>query len=66
MKKIWYAPNKFDTYGKEEINNVVNCLNEGWLAGTGNYTLNFTNFLIMLLFYIGSFLKNYLLFEWPS
>ncbi len=40
-KKIWYSPHKFDCYGKEEIDNVVNCLNEGWLAGTGKYTSEF-------------------------
>lgn len=40
-KKIWYAPHKFDCYGQEEINNVINCLNDGWLAGTGNYTKQF-------------------------
>ena len=34
-KKIWYAPNKFEAYGQEEINAVIDCLNDGWLAGFG-------------------------------
>ena len=41
MSKIWYSPHKFDCYGQEEIKNVINCLNKGWLAGTGNYTIQF-------------------------
>lgn len=32
MSKIWYAPNKFDAYGDEEIKAVVDCLKNGWLA----------------------------------
>jgi len=35
MKKIWYAPNKFEAYGEEEIKAVEACLREGWLAGFG-------------------------------
>lgn len=35
-KKIWYAPNKFEAYGKEEIEAVKKCLEDGWLAGTGD------------------------------
>ncbi|CAF1152902.1 unnamed protein product [Didymodactylos carnosus] len=31
-KKIWYAPHKFEAYGKEEINAVKKCLQLGWLA----------------------------------
>mmetsp|Transcript_11427 Transcript_11427/g.26412 ORF Transcript_11427/g.26412 Transcript_11427/m.26412 type:complete len:432 (-) Transcript_11427:139-1434(-) len=31
-KKIWYAPNKFEAYGEEEIQAVVACLRDGWLA----------------------------------
>ncbi|CAF3449693.1 unnamed protein product [Rotaria socialis] len=31
-KKIWYAPNKFESYGDEEIKAVENCLRNGWLA----------------------------------
>ena len=26
MKKIWYAPNGFEAYGKEEIEAVTSCL----------------------------------------
>lgn len=31
-KKVWYAPNKFEAYGEEEIQEVVAALREGWLA----------------------------------
>uniref|UniRef100_A0A0G4GST1 DegT/DnrJ/EryC1/StrS aminotransferase family protein n=1 Tax=Chromera velia CCMP2878 TaxID=1169474 RepID=A0A0G4GST1_9ALVE len=31
-KKIWYAPNKFEAYGEEEIKAVESCLRDGWLA----------------------------------
>jgi len=31
-KKVWYAPNKFEAYGEEEIQAVVECLRDGWLA----------------------------------
>ncbi|CAF3000975.1 unnamed protein product, partial [Rotaria sp. Silwood2] len=31
-KKIWYAPNKFESYGDEEIKAVETCLKQGWLA----------------------------------
>lgn len=34
-KKIWYAPNKFESYGEEEIKAVEQCLRDGWLAGFG-------------------------------
>ncbi len=40
-KKIWYTPNKFEAYGQEEINAVVECLNDGWLAGFGKRTIEF-------------------------
>ena len=40
-KKIWYAPNKFEAYGQEEIDAVVECLNDGWLAGFGKRTIEF-------------------------
>ena len=40
-KKIWYAPNKKEAYGDAEINAVVDCLNEGWLAGFGPKTIEF-------------------------
>lgn len=41
MKKIWYAPNKFESYGQEEIDAVVNCLKDGWLAGFGPRSIEF-------------------------
>jgi len=31
-KKVWYAPNKFEAYGEEEIAEVVAALRDGWLA----------------------------------
>ena len=40
-KKIWYAPNKFEAYGQEEIDAVVECLKNGWLAGFGEKTIEF-------------------------
>jgi CDP-6-deoxy-D-xylo-4-hexulose-3-dehydrase len=40
-KKVWYAPNKFESYGKEEIQAVTDCLNDGWLAGFGPKTMEF-------------------------
>jgi CDP-6-deoxy-D-xylo-4-hexulose-3-dehydrase len=40
-KKIWYAPNKKEAYGEKEINAVVECLNDGWLAGFGPRTIEF-------------------------
>lgn len=43
MKKIWYAPNKFESYGEEEINAVVNCLRDGWIAGFGPKSIEFEN-----------------------
>lgn len=30
--KVWYAPHKFQAYGEEEIQEVVQCLRDGWLA----------------------------------
>jgi CDP-6-deoxy-D-xylo-4-hexulose-3-dehydrase len=41
MKKIWYAPNKFESYGEEEIQAVVECLRSGWLAGFGPKSIEF-------------------------
>lgn len=41
MKKIWYAPNKFESYGQEEIDAVTQCLQDGWLAGFGPKTIEF-------------------------
>ena len=40
-KKIWYAPNKFESYGEEEIKAVEACLRDGWLAGFGERTVEF-------------------------
>lgn len=40
-KKIWYAPNKFESYGTEEIEAVTRCLHDGWLAGFGPKTVEF-------------------------
>ena len=41
IKKIWYAPNKKEAYGDDEINAVVECLNDGWLAGFGPRSIKF-------------------------
>lgn len=41
MNKIWYAPNKFESYGQEEIDAVTNCLKDGWLAGFGPQSIAF-------------------------
>jgi CDP-6-deoxy-D-xylo-4-hexulose-3-dehydrase len=40
-KKIWYAPNKFESYGEEEIKAVEESLRDGWLAGFGPKSLEF-------------------------
>jgi CDP-6-deoxy-D-xylo-4-hexulose-3-dehydrase len=39
-KKIWYAPNRFESYGYQEINAVNKCLEEGLLVD-GKYTMQF-------------------------
>ena len=41
VKKIWYAPNGFESYGEEEIRAVEECLRSGWLAGFGKYSVEF-------------------------
>ena len=41
QKKVWYAPNKKEAYGDREIQAVVDCLNDGWLAGFGPRTIEF-------------------------
>lgn len=40
-RKIWYAPNKFESYGEEEIKAVETCLRDGWLAGFGPRSVEF-------------------------
>jgi CDP-6-deoxy-D-xylo-4-hexulose-3-dehydrase len=40
-KKVWYAPNKFESYGEQEIQAVVDCLRSGWLAGFGPKSIEF-------------------------
>ena len=40
-KKVWYAPNKKEAYGDREIQAVIDCLNDGWLAGFGPKTVQF-------------------------
>jgi CDP-6-deoxy-D-xylo-4-hexulose-3-dehydrase len=40
-KKVWYAPNKKEAYGDREIQAVLDCLNEGWLAGFGPRSIQF-------------------------
>jgi CDP-6-deoxy-D-xylo-4-hexulose-3-dehydrase len=41
-KSIWYAPNKFEAYNDEEIEAVIACLKDGWLA-PGPRTSQFEN-----------------------
>ena len=41
QKKIWYAPNKKEAYGDLEIQAVIDCLNDGWLAGFGPRSVEF-------------------------
>jgi len=41
QKKVWYAPNKKEAYGDAEIQAVVDCLNDGWLAGFGPKSVQF-------------------------
>ena len=41
--RVWYAPNKFESYGEEEIKAVEECLRDGWLAGFGKRTIEFEN-----------------------
>jgi CDP-6-deoxy-D-xylo-4-hexulose-3-dehydrase len=40
-KKVWYAPNKLEAYGEEEIKAVEQCLRDGWLAGFGPRSIEF-------------------------
>lgn len=41
MKKVWYAPNRLEAYGEEEIKAVEKCLRDGWLAGFGPRSIEF-------------------------
>jgi CDP-6-deoxy-D-xylo-4-hexulose-3-dehydrase len=41
MRKVWYAPNKFESYGEEEIEAVSKSLRSGWIAGTGPQSVEF-------------------------
>lgn len=43
MKKIWYAPYKFESYGEEEIKAVEESLRSGWLGGQGPKSEEFEN-----------------------
>lgn len=40
-KKVWYAPYKFESYGQEEIDAVVQALESGWLGGQGPKSVEF-------------------------
>ena len=40
-KKVWYAPNKFESYGEEEIKAVEKSLRSGWLGGQGPKSIEF-------------------------
>tara|TARA_B100001093_G_C26808365_1_gene1006489 strand:- start:711 stop:1853 length:1143 start_codon:yes stop_codon:yes gene_type:complete len=41
MKKVWYAPYKFESYGEEEIKAVEEALRSGWLGGQGPKSVEF-------------------------
>ena len=41
MKKVWYAPYKFESYGEEEIKAVEESLRSGWLGGQGPKSIEF-------------------------
>ena len=41
QRKVWYGPNKFESYGEEEIKAVEACLRDGWLAGFGPRSIEF-------------------------
>ncbi len=41
MKKVWYAPHKFESYGEEEIKAVEETLRSGWLGGQGPKSVEF-------------------------
>lgn len=41
VKKVWYAPNQFESYDANEIVEVVKSLTGGWLAGFGDRSIEF-------------------------
>jgi CDP-6-deoxy-D-xylo-4-hexulose-3-dehydrase len=41
QRKVWYAPNKFESYGEEEIKAVQQCLRDGWIDGFGPRSIEF-------------------------
>tara|TARA_Y100000114_G_C11761624_1_gene330094 strand:- start:1802 stop:2944 length:1143 start_codon:yes stop_codon:yes gene_type:complete len=41
MRKVWYAPYKFESYGEEEIKAVEKSLRSGWLGGQGPLSTKF-------------------------
>ena len=41
QRKVWYAPHRDQAYGKEEKDAVLKCLDDGWLAGFGPYSIEF-------------------------
>ena len=41
MKKVWYDPYKFESYGEEEIKAVEESLRSGWLGGQGPKSVEF-------------------------
>jgi CDP-6-deoxy-D-xylo-4-hexulose-3-dehydrase len=43
QKKVWYAPYMFESYGEEEIQAVNKCLQDGWLAGFMDKSIEFEN-----------------------
>jgi len=43
LNKIYYAPHHFQAYDENEIEAVIKCLKDGYLAGTGKYTVEFEN-----------------------
>ena len=49
MKKIWYAPYKFESYGEEEIKAVEESLRSGWLGGQGPKSVEFEERLLPAL-----------------
>ncbi len=50
-RKVWYAPYKNEAYGTDEINAVIECLHDGWLAGFGPRTVLFEKRVAELSFF---------------